>query len=166
MQKKKYFARSSSDSSQLLDTERLIGERCHSQILSILGFFLWKKRRIAHSGFVNFSPVDTKIIPQRRKSTGLALLSTDEIDHFTLSVFSLLRIKNGNELFDQNDSSGSQVDMIQQEIGDKHDDRFVSILLEDGSLPSVKKSEYNTLNTKSSFSLFVTNHMVIVDKSL
>jgi len=63
----------------------------------------------------------------------LLRLSIGEIAHFILSDSMHSRIENGVVLFAQNDSSGSQVVIMSQEIGVKQEDQYGLIQQDDGS---------------------------------
>jgi hypothetical protein len=81
---------------------------------------------------------------------GFLHLFTEEIDHFIQSDFLLLLIENGQGLSVQNDSSGLQVGIILQEIGDKQVDQYGLIQLEVGSQLFQKNNYQCIQNTKLS----------------
>lgn len=96
---------------------------------------------------------------------GFLHLSTVETNHFILSDFSLLPIENGNELSAQNDSSGLQVEIMLQEVGDKLVDRFELIQQEVGSLLFQKNNLISIQNIRWNFLNSKITHIKIEDKN-
>ena len=92
-------------------------------------------------------------------------LSTVAINHFILSDFSLLQIQSGNELSAQNDSSGLQVEIMLQEVGDKLVDRFELIQQEVGYLLFQNKNFISIQNIRWKFLNSKITQIKIEDKN-